>query len=76
MSHNTRYTHTLDKQSRQADRSQLDRLRRTYSKQDLENENWIKQSEGYLDNVKALESLHRRGSQFRRMGEETGESEG
>ena len=70
MSHNTRYAHTLDKQSRQADRTQLDRLRCASFKQAMGNEDWIEESERYLDNVKTAQSKHRRGSQFRGMGEE------
>ena len=46
MSHNTRYAHTLDKQSRQADRTQLNRLRRTNPQQALGNEDWIEESRG------------------------------
>ena len=74
MSHKTGYTHTLNKQSREIDRTQLDRLRRTYSEQALEDENWIEQSERYLDNVKATQSLYRKRSQFGGMGEEARES--
>jgi hypothetical protein len=36
----------------------------------------LKQSERYLDNVKATQSLYRKRSQFSGMGEEAGEQEG
>jgi hypothetical protein len=73
MSHKTGYTHTLNKQSREIDRTQLDRLRRTSAQQALGDEDWLEESERYLDNVKATQSLYRKRSQFGGMGEETGE---
>ena len=73
MSHKTGYTHTLNKQSREIDRTQLDRLRRTSAQQALGNEDWLEESERYLDNVKATQSLYRKRAQFGGMGEETGE---
>jgi len=74
MSHKTGYTHTLNKQSREIDRTQLDRLRRTSAQQAVGNEDWIEESERYLDNVKATQSLYRKRSQFSGMGEEARES--
>ena len=73
MSHKTGYTHTLNKQSREIDRTQLDRLRRTSAQQALGDEDWLEESERYLDNVKATQSLYRKRSQFGGVGQEVGE---
>ena len=73
MSHKTGYTHTLNKKSRLADRTQLDRLRCTNSQQALGDTDWLEESERYLDNVKALQSLYRKRSQSGGVGQEARE---
>ena len=73
MSHKTGYTHTLNKQSRQDNRTQLDRLRCASAQQTLGDEDWLAESDRYLDYVKAFDALYRKRPQFEGMGKKTGE---
>lgn len=74
MSYNSKHSHSLTKQSRQANRTQLDRLRCSHPEQAMGDENWLEESERYLDNVKAMESKFRKWTQLRGMGKETEQS--
>ena len=76
MSYNSKHSHSLTKKSRQSDRTQLDRIRRSYPEQAMGDEDWIEESERYLDNVKAMESKFRKWTQLRGMGEEAEKPEG
>ena len=76
MSHRTNDTHTLAKQGRHDSRTQLNRIRCTYSEQGVGYEDWIEEVERYLSDEQARQSIYRKRAQSGRMGQEVGEQEG
>jgi|SaaInl0LU_22_DNA_1037365.scaffolds.fasta_scaffold72723_1 hypothetical protein len=75
MSYGAKYTKPSARPRRQGGGAQLDWFRRAHPKSLVEDEDWIDESDRYVDSLKAAQSIVRRRSQSRRMGKKTGQEE-
>lgn len=75
MSYGAKHSKSATRPRRQSGGTQLDWFRRANPKSLVEDEDWIDESDRYLDYQQASESIARRRSQSRRMGKKTGQEE-
>ena len=75
MSYRAKHTKPSARPRRKDSSPQLDWFRRANPKQVVEDEDWIDESDRYLDYEQVSQSIARRRAQSRRMGKKTGEEE-
>ena len=75
MSYGAKHTKPSARPRRQDSGTQLDWFRRANPKSLVEDEDWIDESDRYVDSLKAAQSIVRRRAQSRRMGKKTGQEE-
>ena len=75
MSYGAKHSKSVTRPRRQSGGTQLDWFRRANPKSLVEDEDWIDESDRYIDSLKAAQSINRRRSQSRRMGKKTGQEE-
>ena len=75
MSYGAKHTKSATRPRRKSGGTQLDWFRRANPKSLVEDEDWIDESDRYVDSLKAAQSIVRRRAQSRRMGKKTGQEE-